>query len=458
MDRVKLRENARAAYRALDPQRISDPQLRDYFSRRWNWLALLAAVAMMAITWPVLGVTLRVPAYVLPVLALASAAPLLGIAAGRVAVRAGWVLIVAVCVVTSLLPRETGHDELRVAVPQFLVLLALIVASLLTQTLVKVPVVWLVSALTLLVAVPLDAALGWIFGLTVLAIGIAFLRYSVRSRRELAEKTEETELAQARQEVLAERTRIARELHDVVAHRMSMVVVMAQTARYRLAAAEPPEEMTPAVVTEFEAIAAAARESLDEVRVLLGVLRTEDMSAPHGPDGHRVDPSTAPLQPAPAAGDLTELVDSARAAGADVELDLRLDPAAVGAAAGLVVYRIVQESLSNAVRHAPGAPILVTVEPVTGADRAAAAGGEPDGIEPDGPAVRVSVVNDPPVHPPAPAAADRCAGFGIRGMTERAAALGGQLTAHAAAAGGFSVVALVPDVAGVHDVAGGAGT
>lgn len=409
---------AAAGREMLSPERVKDPQLRAYLGLRRNWAAMLAAVTMLAVTWPQLAATLSVPAYVLPVLAVVSVLPLLGIAAGRGPVRLGWVTIVLACLATVPLPRNPGPDELRVAVPQFLILLAMTLAALCTQRLRTLPEIWLVTALTLVVILRRDLAIGWIFGLTVTAIGVAFVRYWLSSRREIAEQTEQTELARAREEVLAERSRIARELHDIVAHRMSMVVVQAQTARYRLAAAEPPEELSPAVTSEFEAIAGAARDSLDEVRALLGVLRTEDIGA----TGDGVPPA-----PAPGLADVAALVASVRAAGADVELDDRLDHDRLGDAAGLVVYRIVQEALSNAVRHAPGGAVRVTLEP--------------DDVA----GVRVAVVNRaPPGGAPAPDTAGT--GLGVHGMTERAAALGGSLRAEPTGDGGFAVTAVLPAV------------
>lgn len=417
---VKIRQRLAAVRRTLpSTEQVRDPQLRAHLDSGWNWAAMLATVVMLSITWPLLGEVLRVPDYVLPVLALASVLPLLGIAAGRSMVGAGWMLIVLACLVTAPLPQEPEYDDLRIAVPQFLVLIAMTLAALLTQPLRRLPVVWLVTALTLVVCLRQDIADGWIFGLTVFAIGIAFLRYWVSSRREIAEQTEQTELARAREEVLAERSRIARELHDIVAHRMSMVVVTAQTARYRLAAAEPAEEVSPQVAAEFETIASAARESLDEVRALLGVLRTDQTHAPDGP----VEP------PAPGIGGLTGLIDDARAAGVEVSLDDRAEHDAVGDAAGLVAYRIVQESLSNAVRYAPGAPVSVTLESLGGGR------------------LRVAVVNEP--SPSGLTIVDsRRAGLGIRGMRERATALGGTLTAEPTEAGGFAVVAVVPQASG----------
>lgn len=417
---MKVRERIAALGANLpSADQVSDPDLRAYLSNRWNWLAMIAAVTMLSVTWPVLGEVLRVPAYVLPVLAVISAAPVLAVAAGPRAVWAGWIGIVVACAITAPLPKHVDGADLRIAVPQFLILIVLTTAALLTQPLRRLPTVWLITAMVLLISVRFDNADGWIFGLTVIAIGIAFARYSLRSRRQIAEQTEQTELAREREEVLAERSRIARELHDVVAHRMSMVVVMSQTARYRLAAADPSTEVSPAVAAEFEAIAGAARESLDEVRTLLGVLRTDDMRVPGDGDGElAVEP------PAPGVSDLGALVGDVRAAGVAVTVDDDLDHAAVGEAAGLVIYRIVQESLSNAVRYAPGADIAVR-------------------LAPDSPGrVRVAVINS---RPPAGLVItdSRRNGLGIRGMRERASALGGSVSAEPTEEGGFAVVAIV---------------
>ncbi|MFT3661650.1 MAG: histidine kinase [Gordonia sp. (in: high G+C Gram-positive bacteria)] len=423
-----LRRLAASIRNLLSTEQVSDPAVRAYLDRRGNWLAMLAAVTMMAITWPVLGETLDVPAYVLPVLALVSVLPLLGIAAGSGPAWAGWIGIVVACLITAPLPKSPGHDDLRIAVPQFLILLAMTLAALVTVPLVRLFGLWLVTVIVLLICVGRNAVDGWVFALTVITIGVAFLRYWRSSRREIAEQTEQTEVHRAREEVLAERSRIARELHDVVAHRMSMVVVMSQTARYRLAQADEPEEISPAVAAEFEAIAGAARESLDEVRTLLGVLRTDETGAPDG----------AAEPPAPGIDGLAALIDDVRSAGVPIEFDDASDHSAVGDAPGLVVYRIVQESLSNAVRHAPGAPVRVRVEP-----------------DPDGTALTVTVVNEaPPAGPlvkqPAriePATGSGGRGLGVRGMRERAAALGGSLTAVPTGAGGFEVVAVVPSAA-----------
>ncbi|MFC0530731.1 sensor histidine kinase [Phytohabitans kaempferiae] len=256
----------------------------------------------------------------------------------------------------------------------------------------------------------------WIFvppsnvaGITLLFVGVTLVadvigRYA-RSRStlsaQLAEQSEMSELEKARRTVLEERTRIAREMHDVVAHHMSMIAVRAETAPYRL-----PDLPEPARA-EFGAIAGAARTALTDMRRLLGVLRSEDSA-----------PLTAPQ---PGLADVPELVTAARRAGVSATLDVaegEPPPEAVGLAA----YRIVQEALANASRHAPGAAVRVEIRPWT-AD------------------LSVRIHNGPPTSAP-PAVAG--AGHGIAGMRERATLLGGELTAGPSADGGFTVAARLP--------------
>jgi signal transduction histidine kinase len=230
---------------------------------------------------------------------------------------------------------------------------------------------------------------------------------SVSSRwgaeRALAAQTERTELEQARRAVLEERTRIARELHDVVAHHMSLIAVRAETAPYRLS--DLPESAR----AEFGSISEVAREALAEMRRLLGVLRHDE---------------PAGLAPQPQLSDLPELVDAARRAGVSVELSVPSALDRVPSGIALCAYRIVQESLSNASQHAPGAPVTVSVDHGAGA-------------------VVLQVANGPGA-PAGPCRSEPGPGHGLTGMRERVALLGGSLSAGPSAGGGFVVSAVLP--------------
>lgn len=385
---------------------VPDPAVRRYLANVWNWIGLVAAVTMLAVTWPNLAMTHEMPSYLLPVFAVAASAPMALIFAGAAAVRTGWAMVVVTGSVASFVPHP-GVD-FPMPIPMFLVLFAMTVAALVTQPLSKVPLVAAITAGALVIGVVPGARLGWIFALAIVAIGIAFIRYRLSSQKRIEEQAIETETAQAREAVLAERTRIARELHDVVAHRMSMVVVMSQTAKYRLAAADAPESIGPATEAEFTAIADAARVSLDEVRQLLGVLRPAD------------PPTTAPVQ---GIADLPDLIAQVRAAGVAVEYADRVGDWGDPGAAGSAVYRIVQESLTNAARHAPGASVVVRI------------------VDSDPNAV-VSIVNGPPADPNAQPQSG--GGHGLVGMAERASAVGGSLSSQTTVDGGFAVTATIP--------------
>ncbi|MEV4111637.1 histidine kinase [Nonomuraea sp. NPDC049695] len=206
-----------------------------------------------------------------------------------------------------------------------------------------------------------------------------------------------------RLKVLEERSRIARELHDVVAHHMSVIAVQAASAPYRIEGG-----VSEAAAKEFAAINAAARASLRDMRHLLGALRGSDEA-----------PTTAPQ---PGLRDLDALVESVRRAGVPVKLVIGDPPPAPSPVVSLTAYRIVQEALSNVVRHAPGAATTVTIDD---------AGDE----------LTVEVENERPTGTTTPPAGS---GLGLVGMRERVTALGGRLTASAAEGGGFTVRASLP--------------
>jgi signal transduction histidine kinase len=224
-----------------------------------------------------------------------------------------------------------------------------------------------------------------------------------RARQALADQAELTELGQARLAVLEERTRIARELHDVVAHHMSLVAMRAESAPHRLGAMPDP------VRAEFGSLSESAREALADMRRLLGVLRSDQ---------------PAERAPQPGLPDLPGLIGTVRQAGMAVELSASPALDQVPPSAGVCAYRIVQEALSNAGRHAAGAPVAVSVRR-------------------DADAVTLRVTNGPGI-PAAPRASGHGPGHGLAGMRERVALLGGSLTAGPASDGGFAVSAVLP--------------
>jgi signal transduction histidine kinase len=241
--------------------------------------------------------------------------------------------------------------------------------------------------------------------LVVIQVALDATIVSRRAGHALSEQIARGELEEAERAVLEERTRIAREMHDVVAHHMSMIAVQAETAPYRL------PDLSDGAKQEFAALSGTAREALNDVRRLLGVLRSD------GP---------AERNPQPQLRDVATLVEATRRAGVSVELSMPANGGtAVSHAVGLCAYRIVQEALSNAGRHAPGAPVHVVVE----RDR--------EGL-------RLEVVNGPPVLSPEVPARGARPGHGIAGMRERVAILGGSISAGPNAVGGFAVSALLP--------------
>ena len=172
---------------------------------------------------------------------------------------------------------------------------------------------------------------------------------STRGRRERArvlearaEQLERTRAAESQRAVVEERNRIARELHDVVTHSVSLMVVQAEAGP--VVVESDPER----AVAVFDSISATGKEALTEMRRLLGVLRAGD-----GDDER--------LVPQPGLDRLTELVAGARTAGLDVELDVHGPVRSLGAALELSAYRVVQEALTNAVRHSSGSRATVRV-------------------------------------------------------------------------------------------------
>jgi signal transduction histidine kinase len=222
-----------------------------------------------------------------------------------------------------------------------------------------------------------------------------------RARRRLAAQSERAELEEARRAVLEERARVARELHDVVAHHMSLIAVQTETARYRIAGL--PE----AALAELASVSSQARDALQDMRRLLGVLRSD--ARPNG-------------RPSLSFGDIPALVTASSAAGVSTSLAMPQDGVGVSSPVGLCAYRVVQEALANASRHAPGSSVAVR-------------------LVCDDVALRVEVKNGPP---DAPAPPPGQPGHGLIGMRERVTLLGGSFYAGPAQGGGFEPWALLP--------------
>jgi signal transduction histidine kinase len=232
-------------------------------------------------------------------------------------------------------------------------------------------------------------------------------RALIASLRERARRTEAEQGRRVAEARAAERTRIAREMHDVLAHRLSLLATYAGAIEYRPDA--PPEQMARAAGV----VRAGAHQALDELREVITVLREDDGDG----DGAQ--------RPQPGLADLPRLVEESRDAGARVQLDDRVpDPAALPGAAGRTAYRVVQEGLTNARKHAAGEPVHVVIE------------GRPGGellID-----IRNPLVNG---HVTGPAIGG--SGTGLIGLTERVRLAGGELD-HEAVDGEFRLSARLP--------------
>ncbi|MBT2487915.1 two-component sensor histidine kinase [Streptomyces sp. ISL-96] len=222
------------------------------------------------------------------------------------------------------------------------------------------------------------------------------------AQREVTVQRTVTAVERDRRTLLEERTTIARELHDVVAHHMSVVAIQAEAAPYRVE--NPPPELEQAFVTIRENAVAA----LTELRRVLGVVRAEDYEAPDAPQ--------------PTLAELDRLIANVRDAGLAVDKTVTGSVRELPQGVELSAYRIIQEALSNALRHAPGSTAKVEVSYVLGG-------------------LGLRIVNTAPqgLVKPSPGA-----GHGITGMRERVAMLNGEMTAEAAQDGGYEVAVFVP--------------
>ena len=251
---------------------------------------------------------------------------------------------------------------------------------------------------------------------TLLALAIV-VGELVRSRRALAAETahrlrlaEEERAAEAARLLAEERLRIARELHDTVAHSMATITVQAGSALHLLDESSPPS-----LQSALAAIRETSKSALAETRSVLGQLRSSGPVTANGSGGTGLDR-------------LPALRDAVSAAGTQVRVQVEGSPVTLPAEADHAAYRILQESLTNVLRHAgPGAAATVSLRYTADA-------------------VTITVTDDGmgAAADSAESAGEEGAGHGIQGMAERAASVGGSLHAGPAADGGFSVTATLP--------------
>ncbi|MEV2211003.1 histidine kinase [Streptomyces sp. NPDC050997] len=238
--------------------------------------------------------------------------------------------------------------------------------------------------------------------LILLVVAVWYTRRT--AEKEVTAQQTVTEHERSRRTLLEERTTIARELHDVVAHHMSVVAIQAEAAPYRVE--NPPPELERAFATIRENAVAA----LTELRRVLGVVRAEDYEAPDAPQ--------------PTLADLDALLANVRDTGLSVDKTVTGAVRELPQGVELSAYRIVQEALSNSLRHAPGADARVEIGYVLGG-------------------LGLRIVNDPVPEPslvkPSPGA-----GHGITGMRERVSMLNGEMTAGPAEDGGYEVTVFLP--------------
>lgn len=379
----------------------------------WTWMTVsFISFVLVVVSWPVTASLYEVHPALAMLVSIGSAL------AGVLAVRWPWAglsLSVVAALATMLVTAPV-----QAALPWPWPVTSLL-AQCLTLTVLAVLHRWfwsvsawsggaLLTLVSLLVAEPTvraDEALRDVTtnGVVLVAIsgGVVLLGLTVRQLLLVSGQVEQAQTLSAdqvrRRHELEERSRIARELHDVVAHSMSVITVQASTAKFRLQGLGAQTEQ------EFEDIAASSRQALGEMRSLLATLRTDD---------------SLDQMPMPALTDVSELIETSRATGATISADL--SPVEVPPTVGLTAYRVVQEALANALRHARGASIEVHVSA-------------------RGRTLLVEVTNGAPSlsHAPIPGS-----GLGLSGARERVAALGGTVEAGPTTEGGFALSARIP--------------
>ncbi len=218
------------------------------------------------------------------------------------------------------------------------------------------------------VSLPLSS-LGWLVAAVAIALYLRSQRALVVAARERAEQADRERQRESDQALVDERARIARELHDIVAHHVSLLVVQAGAVRESLAPDDPSRELLNSMIT-------GGRQAMTELRAMLGALRPPGEEPLDAASAGRPSPAArlsdapadlgttvgVPLAPQPSLNEIGALVDGARAAGLPIELHLTGDIHRPSPAVALAAYRITQEALTNVVKHSPGATTTVALE------------------------------------------------------------------------------------------------
>lgn len=377
-------------------------------------LALVAlALIFFAVAWPTYFITHSAWTVLVPIIAALGALP---VAAARRAPFLAWCVVAVACAVSVPLRTEPAF-ALGWPVVFHLALAVCLAAVILAERPVRVAFAVGVTILLMALNPGVEVSVGWMIGVAVFSSVLLLVRWLVASRRQLensnlrlARESERTSRQSELRLLAEERNHLARDLHDVVAHQMSMIVVQSRSAPYRL------QGVTPAIHAEFDSIAETARTALDEVRGLLGVLRTDAEK-----------PSVEPV----GADQIEPTLLAARRSGVDITWQLTGEIDRIDETAGVVLHRVLQESLANATRHAPGGLVVVALSVTTVDEK---------GIPPT---ATLEVDNGPAV-PGTLVAPGTGGGTGITGMSARVRAVGGSFSALPASDGGFTVTAEIP--------------
>jgi signal transduction histidine kinase len=351
--------------------------------------------------------------------------PLNILATVPVAFRRRWPEVSLACICGALTISTMLGNSFTPAPVLALPLYSVVVKYPRRQSLVVLGIVEGLAFLALGVAAALRPLQGDVTFNVILPIAVWAVGDSVRTRREYqaglvqqAEEERKRELERAERAVAEERLEIARELHDVVAHSLSVIAVQSGVGRHVID--RQPDEARKAL----EAVEQTSRSALDELREVLRGLRRLGDEAPA-------------LSPAPSTADLAELADRMRSTGIPVHFEISGDFSAVPPGLGQSIYRIVQEALTNVVKHAKGTPAKVLVAST------------PDRVEIEVtnralPAIGATGTPNSARERGAPTDLDGTEHHGILGMKERAAAFGGSLEAGPMPGGGFRVSAKLP--------------